>query len=43
MNSKEEYTITELFNIAKNDASWEKDDEIRKKLADALYFILLWI
>ena len=38
----ENYTIAELFEMAKTDDSWESDPELREKLADMFLTLLVF-
>lgn len=37
MDKETNYTIIELFQMLKEDASWEHDQQKREELADAFY------
>ena len=39
---EENYTVAELFDMAKADASWEPDPELREKLADMFLTLLVF-
>ena len=38
----DEYTISELFKMAKADENWESDPELREKLVDVFFTLLVF-